>query len=336
MKAFVTGSTGLIGTNLVRLLVEKGYAVRALARDRRKAARALAGLDVEVVEGDVRHVAGFVDRLAGCDVLFHLAAYFREYYRPGDHREALRAVNVDATRALLEQGDRMGVGRAVFVGSAGVVGEPADGSPADERAPVSPGTRRNRYFRSKLEAEHEVVRFGQTHRLPVVRVLPALTFGPEDRGPTSAGELVLAFLREELPVIVPGGVTIVDARDVAATLEAAARRGEPGARYLAAASFVEYAELLRLLERVSGVPAPTRRIPKALALLVATLEELRARVAGRAPTVTRERLHAVFRALRWDGSKARRDLGVTFRPIEETLRDTVRWFQERRGEREAA
>lgn len=138
--------------------------------------------------------------------------------------------------------------------------------------------------------------------------------------------MVLAFLRRELPVIVPGGVTLVDARDVAATLEAAARRGVPGERYIAASSFVSYAELLEALERLSGVPAPTRRIPKTLALLYATVQELRAGLGGPPPNVTRERLHAVFAEHRWDSSKARRELGVSFRPVEETLRDAVRWF----------
>ncbi len=328
MRAFVTGSTGLIGTNLVKLLLRNGHAVRALARDPRKAALAFAGLDLEVVEGDIRNAGGFAERLAGCDVLFHAAAYYREYYAPGDHREALAEANVAATRALLEEADRRGVRRAVYVSSAGVIGNKPNGAPGDEDGPVSPGTRENLYYRSKLDAEAEVARFARSHRMEVVLVLPGFTVGPEDRSPTPGGELVLAFLHRKLPVIVPGGFTMADARDVAATLEAASRLGKPGERYVAAGSFVSYSELLRTLERVSGIPAPGRRVPKALALLAASFQEVRSKLGGAPPNITRERLRAVFAERRWDASKARRDLGVSFRPIEETLRDTVRWFVE--------
>jgi dihydroflavonol-4-reductase len=171
------------------------------------------------------------------------------------------------------------------------------------------------------------MRFARTHHMPVVSVLPALTLGPDDRGPTAGGQMVLDFLRGRVSAIVPGGVTVVDARDVAATLEAAARKGRAGERYLAAGSFVSFAELLRLLERVSGVPAPTRRMPRTPALWMAGLQELRFRLGGRPPSVTRVRLRALFAEHVWDASKARRELGVSFRQLEETLRDTVAsWF----------
>lgn len=336
MIAFVTGSTGLIGGSLVRRLVGKGWSVRALARDRGKAARAFAGLPVEVVEGDVLRPDEFAARFTGCDVLFHAAAYYREYYKRGDHRESLDAINVRATRALLQQADRLGVGRTVHVSSAGVVGKRPGGVAGDEAGPVSPGTRGNLYYRSKLDAEREVEHFTRSHRMPVVVVLPAFTVGPEDRSPTPGGDLVLAFLQRRLPIVLPGGFTMVDARDVAATLEAAARIGRPGERYIAAASHVSFAELLRMLERVSGIPAPTRRVPKALALLMATVEELRARVRGRDPGITRERLRGIFADHRWDSTKARTELGVSFRPLEDTLRDTVSWFTGSDAARSAA
>lgn len=85
MKAFVTGSTGLLGNNLVRLLTEQGHTVKALVRSKEKAAKLFEGLEVTLVQGDMKDVPGFASDLEGCDVLFHAAAYFREYYQPGDH-----------------------------------------------------------------------------------------------------------------------------------------------------------------------------------------------------------------------------------------------------------
>lgn len=101
MRAFVTGSTGLLGSNLVRELLAEGHRVTALVRSRAKAARVFAGLDVALIEGDLADVAAFAPALAGHDVLFHTAAFFREYYQPGDHWPTLKALNVDSTMALL-------------------------------------------------------------------------------------------------------------------------------------------------------------------------------------------------------------------------------------------
>jgi dihydroflavonol-4-reductase len=112
-SAFVTGSTGLLGNNLVRLLVGRGHRVRALARSRRKAAEQFAGLDVEVIEGDMTDVPAFRDALRGIDVLFHTAAYFRDSYKGGRHWDELFRVNVRGTEALLAAAFEAGVRRLV-------------------------------------------------------------------------------------------------------------------------------------------------------------------------------------------------------------------------------
>src|SRR5690349_9143977 len=100
MKAFVTGSTGLLGVNLVRLLRERGHEVRALVRSPEKARRLLGDTGAQVVAGDLEDVDAFAPALGGCDVVFHTAAYFREYFGPGDHWPALERLNVHATLQL--------------------------------------------------------------------------------------------------------------------------------------------------------------------------------------------------------------------------------------------
>ena len=132
MKAFVTGSTGLLGNNLVRELLEHGFEVRAMARNRAKASKTFAGLNVEIIEGDMENVAGFAKSLEGCDVLFHTAAFFREYYEPGDHWPMLKRINVDATIQLLEAAERAGVKRAVHTSSSGTIGMKPNGAYGDE------------------------------------------------------------------------------------------------------------------------------------------------------------------------------------------------------------
>ena len=97
MRAFVTGSTGLLGNNLVRTLLSAGHEVQALARSRGKAARELGDTRASIVIGDLTAVAGFAEALSGVDVVFHTAAFFREYYAPGDHSKLIKHINVEAT-----------------------------------------------------------------------------------------------------------------------------------------------------------------------------------------------------------------------------------------------
>src|SRR5215471_15818366 len=122
MRAFVTGSTGLLGNNLVRALLAAGYEVLALARSKDKAQRQLGDTAARVVAGDMEDVAGFASALDGVDVLFHTAAYFREYYAPGDHAVKVDRVNVACTMELARAAHGRGVKKMVDTSSAGIIG----------------------------------------------------------------------------------------------------------------------------------------------------------------------------------------------------------------------
>jgi dihydroflavonol-4-reductase len=328
MKAFVTGATGLLGTNLVRLLKEQGHEVRALARSREKAEAALGGLKVEIITGDMANVAAFADALDGCDVLFHTAAYFREYYQPGDHWPILERINVHATIELLEQAARRGVKTFVHTSSSGVVGPGPGGEPGDESTPPPREAETNLYFKSKLVGEQAIRKWIDEHPgLRVVMVLPGWMFGPDDAAPTGSGKLVLDFLDRKLPGIVDGGTCIVDARDVAGAMIAAAERGEHGGRYIVAGQYHSLEDVMKTLESVSGVPAPTRHIPYFVIIIYAWFAELGARLTGRAPTVSLQGVRIMHAKHKLRSDKSVRELGASFRPLADTLRDEVGWYR---------
>ena len=215
MKAFVTGSTGLLGNNLVRALLAQGHEVKALARSQRKAEQLLGDTAAQIVVGDMDDVAAFADELEGCDVLFHGAAFFREYYQPGDHWATLKRINVDAVIEIFEAAEARGVRRAIFVSSSGTVGVGPNGTPGDETAPPPAIAADNLYFRSKVLADEAVAAWLPGRKLEVVTILPGWMYGPYDAAPTSSGQLVLDFLHRKLPAIIPGAGSVVDARDVA-------------------------------------------------------------------------------------------------------------------------
>ena len=328
MRALVTGSTGFLGNNLVRALLSEGHAVRALVRSREKA-RVLDVPNVELVEGDMEDVPGFAPALDGVDVLFHTAAYFREYYGPGDHWARLKAINVDGTMALLEAARARGVKRVVDTSSGGIIGLKPDGSPGDEDTPPAPLSRSNLYFRSKLLAEEQGRAFSERSGLPVSFVLPGWMWGPGDAAPTAAGQLVADFLARRLPGIPPGGTTLVDVRDVAAGMLAIARSGVAGRRYLVGGRFATLAEVFGFLARISGVPAPRLRIPYPMAITVAWTAEKWAQLTGNSTAMSLEGVRMMKYGLNVTSARAEMELGVRFRPLEETLRDSVAWFRAR-------
>ncbi len=153
--AFVTGATGLLGANLVRELARQGWRLKVLARSRAKLDRILDGITLDAVIGDMEDVAGFAATLQGCDTLFHCAAYFREYYSPGQHQEKLERINVRGTIELLDAAERAGLSKVVYVSSAGVLGHSPSSGTVNESAPYALETS-NLYFRSKIHAEQRL------------------------------------------------------------------------------------------------------------------------------------------------------------------------------------
>jgi dihydroflavonol-4-reductase len=329
MRVFVTGATGLLGSNIVNAFLADGHSVRALARTPSKAAGLYAAGDVTVVQGDVGAVSAFAEQLAGCDLLVHAAAYFREYYAPGDHWDLLYRTNVDGTRDILNAAAGQGISKVVYISTSGLIGPPATGRISDESSPPGRRTHENLYFRSKLLAEEAILEWGREHATPVVHILPGWMFGPGDTGPTGSGRMVLDFLARKLPGIPPGRASVVDARDVAGAVVRAAHSGRPGERYIVAGAPHTLREILEILERVSGIPKPRLGLPYPVALGFAYVSKFVSRVTGAPALVTPEAIKTLQEPYDVSSAKAVRELGVTFRPLEETLRDEIAWFKQR-------
>jgi dihydroflavonol-4-reductase len=335
MKAFVTGATGLLGNNLVRALVAEGHTVRALVRSESKARPLLGDTGAELIRGDMENVAAFADALAGCEVVFHTAAYFREYYGAGDHWPKLEAINVRGTLALAEAAHARGVRRLINTNSSGTIGFGPDGRPGDENTPPAPIAAENLYFKSKVVAAERLLALAAHIGLDVVQVLPGWMFGPWDAAPTGSGRLVLDFLAGALPAILPGGMNAVDARDVAEGMIRAAEQGRSGEKYILAGNFVTLADVSGALARVTGLPAPRLRIPYPIAWTYASLAQTWARITGGQTLVTVAAVRMLQARLRVTSAKAERELGWRHRPLDETLRDEVDWFRSHGMSRES-
>lgn len=331
--AFVTGATGLLGNNLVHLLLDQGIKVRALARSRRKALQQFGTIDgLEIIEGDMEDVASFAAALAGCDALFHTAAYFRDSYGGGKHWEALKRINVDGTAALLDAAYQAGIRRFVHTSSIAVVNGPR-GSVIDESMKRRVDDADD-YYRSKILSDEAVQAFLAEH--PDVFgtfVMPGWMHGPGDMGPTAAGQFTVDFLKKALPGIPPSTVSFVDARDVARIILAALEKGRRGEHYLAAGRHMHMREVMETYETVTGIRAPQRNIPAGLLWIIAYLQEFKAWLTGKPALLsvaTVRTMRNEYERSRFSHEKTCRELGIAFRPVIETISDEVAWFRAKR------
>jgi len=328
---FVTGGVGLLGSNLVRLLAGKGFAVRALVlpAEMDKVPAQFAGISVDVIPGDMRDVAAFASVLSGVGIVFHTAAYFRDYLKGGRHWDALYSINVAGTRNLLEAAYRAGVRRFVHASSIAVLD--GRGSALIDETMLRDERHAEPYYRSKILAEREILSFiGQHQDMCAAMILPGWMHGPGDAAPTPAGQSVLDFLRGKIPGILPGAFPIVDARDVAEAMLLVALKGRSSERYLAAGRPITSADYIAALAAISGVKVPKRKIPRSALYTVAAVSECWARLAHRPVQLSLAAMRLLDRRLdqlQFDPSKSKRELGLEFRPLESTLRDEIEWFR---------
>lgn len=334
--AFVTGSTGLLGSNLVRQLLAEGWQVKALARNARKLQSQFADLPtqgLEPVVGDLLTPDMFARDLSGVDVVFHAAAYFRESYQGGAHDEALMRVNVDGTQQLLAAAAAAGVPRFVHTSSIATLRNDTTVTLHEDDL-AAPEDAVDPYYRSKILSDRVVAQFSDRHpSMRIVTVIPGWMHGPGDEGPTSAGRFIRDFLSRKLPGVVDASFSVVDARDVAMVMVAASMRGTAGRRYLAAGRAMHMRDLMAATAQVSGIPAPKRRLPRALLIAIACTQEIYARLSGRPVLLSLATVRNIRsdRARRFSDQRIREELGIQFRPLEDTLRDAVAWHRRRLG-----
>jgi len=231
---------------------------------------------------------------------------------------------------LAQAAHAMGVGKMIYTSSAGIVGLQSDGSPGDEQTPPWPGTATNLYLKSKGQAEKLLREFSREKKFIVAAVLPSWLWGPHDVGPTPSGKLVFDALAHKLPpMLPPGGSAVADARDVAAGMLRVAEIGRSGERYILSGDFVELAGVIANLAALTDAKPPKRHIPYAVAVALATASETWSRITGTASPLSVEAIRLMNARLRATSAKAERELGVTFRPFNITLADTIAWARTR-------
>ena len=323
-KTLLTGASGFIGSHLAKALAARGDDLRVLAR-RSSDLGGLEGIEYERVTGDITDRRAIRRALDGSARVFNVAG--RTSLRAAD-RDAVFAANLRGARTLFEEALKAGVERVVHTSTVGAIGVAKPGGTADESTPFEIGHLGLSYVNSKHEAELEAFR-AAAHGLPVVLVNPTFVLGPDVPSGSSGSSmgLVRRFLLGKVPAYVDGGINVVDVRDVADAHLLADEKGEVGERYIVGARNFTFDRLFADLSRISGVAPPAVKLPASLAVGGATLAEW-----VRLPVMAGEVRSA---GLWWTykNTKAKRELGFSPRPHEETLEDAVAWQAAQLGDR---
>lgn len=319
--ALVTGATGFVGANLVEALGERGWRVRALHR-RTSSLRALEGLRFESALGDVLDPESLRAAMRDVDVVFHVAAS-ADYWR--NNAQHMLRVNVEGTRNVLRAALEAGVSRVVFTSSCAALGKPPFGQALDERAQFNLPPRAFLYGYSKHLAEH-VCREYVAQGLSVVIVNPAVIFGPRDVNLISGSLIVEAARRGGIPILPPGGVSVVDVADVCEGMIAAAERGRPGERYILTAENLWYADLFALIAQTVGGKPPRWRVSRTMLRAAAPLVDL-ARALGVRMPLSGEQVRFAAETFWFDNTKARHELHFSPRPACEAVQRAYAWYR---------
>ena len=320
----VPGGTGFVGAHVVRALLARGRAVRCLVR-RESRRDNLEGLDVEIAVGDVRDRVSLARALGGVATLYHCAADYRLWVEdPGE----LSSVNVAGTQNVLAAAAEAGVAKVVYTSSVGALGLNANGSPANETTPVARKEVVGRYKKSKYDAERAAEAWAG-RGLPLVIVNPSTPVGELDVKPTPTGQMIVDFVNGRLPAYVDTGLNVVDVRDVAQGHLLAAERGRIGEKYILGNRNMTLKEILDTLSRLTGLPAPTVRLPHAVPLAVAAASTLLANLTGRPPRVSLESVRMSMHRMFFDAGKAVSQLGLPQSSVEEALLRAVNWVREK-------
>lgn len=319
MKIFLTGATGFLGSHVARALIAAGAELRLLTRQTSPTAN-IEGVPGERIVGDLRDPNSYKSALSGCDYVFHVAADYRLWAR--DPQEMYKS-NVEGTRALLEAAQSAGVKRVVYTSTVATMGFIGDGTEADEGSPVSLADMIGPYKRSKFLAEQIAL----TSPITVV-VNPTTPIGEYDIKPTPTGRIVVDFLKRKFPAYVDTGLNLVDATECARGHVLALEKAKPGQRYILGGENLTLKQILDKLSAISGIPAPTLKVPHAVAMMAAVGDTVvTGYIRGREPRATIDAVRMGRKKMFVSSVKAQRELTFRVVPVEDALRRAVQWFR---------
>lgn len=326
---FVTGSTGFIGTKLVNELVQRGDTVHALTRGTSNK-EGLSHERIELVTGDILDRSSLEKGMLGCNQVYHLAAYAKNWSRDPS---VFFKQNVEGMRNVFEAAKAAGVQRVLFTSTIVAFGPTAPGVVGNEDMPRITERYFTEYEETKAIAEKEALQYA-ANGFPVVIVNPTRVYGP---GKLTEGNSVSLMIdmydRGKVPVLLNRGADIgnyVLVDDLVRGHILAMERGEIGERYILGGENASLKQLFAIVDEVSGKKHFQMNLPPRIAYLYAGFEKKKAEWFGLYPQIAPGWVETFLHDWVYTSAKAEHELGYTFTPLREGIRMTYEWLLQQR------
>lgn len=321
MRILVTGSTGFLGNNLIRMLIEDGHGVVAAVRISSDLSP-LDGLPIETLPLDLQDPTAVAQALQGIDVVIHAAAMIHLGWTK---LEECRAANVESTRNLAVAARRKHI-RMILVSTVDTLAAATAETVVDERQ-TDPIKLECSYILSKREAERVLLE-EVAKGLDGLIVNPGFLIGPWDIKPSS-GKMMIMLWKQPILFFAPGGgCSAVDVRDVTDGIISAIKLGKRGERYILAGQNITYLELWKMMAKVMGKRPPRVRMSNALATVVGWVGDAISKLMGREADLNSGAIKLGQMYNWYSSDKARREIGYRVTDIEVALSDAWDWFKQ--------
>jgi dihydroflavonol-4-reductase len=320
MKIAVTGASGHVGNNLCRMLIEQGHEVKALMH---RDTKGLEGLPMELVKGSVTSETDLADLCAGCETVFHLAAYIS--IRTKD--PACLNINYESCIRLIKAAKSKGVKKIIHFSSIHAFRQEPLGTELNESRDLELHSAVS-YDRSKALSQKFMME-ASSGDLEIVVINPTAIIGPNDFKPSLTGSALLRLYKGLIPALIPGGYDWVDVRDVCRAAIKAMTSGVPGECYLIGGSYQSLRTMAHEIEKLGGHKTPRLKLPMWIAQVGTPFLNLHSAIRKTEPLYTSVSLYTLKNShSKISHKKAGSVLGHNPRPFAETLADTIAWFRE--------
>ncbi|MCG3165821.1 MAG: GDP-L-fucose synthase [Bacteroidia bacterium] len=322
-KIAVTGASGHLGNTVCRMLLEQGFSVNALYNSDNAA---LKNLNVKLFQGSVLDTEAITGLLKGCDAVIHCAAIISIH---GDPTGIVHKTNTEGAKNVAETSKNLGVKKIIHVSSVHAVLEEPFDLPFDETRPhKQQGS--YAYDYSKARGEQLVFETTKNSETEAVVVRPSLIIGPYDFKPSEIGKALLDFFHGKIPALTAGGYNYIDVRDVAKSVVAALGRGRNKEVYHLTGNYYTVKDLAETVKKVTGKKVPETVLPFWFLKTTLPFIKLQSKLTGAAPVFTKEALDALkYGHKNMVSTKAQKQLGHSFRPLEESVADYYEWMKTR-------
>ena len=325
-KVLVTGAAGFIGSHVVRQLLDKNIDVRAFIKPKENTAN-IKGLDIEIMEGDVLDEGKVKKTIKGIDTIFHLAAIYAIWM---EDWKWIYEVNLAGSRNILWAALKANhVDRVVYTSSIAAIGTAPGKKLSNEDTPFNQYDLGSHYVLTKYLSQQEALGFAK-NGLDLVVVNPAFPFGVNDIAPTPTGKMIIDILSGINRTAFKGGINIVDVRDVAKGHILAAEKGKTGEKYILGNQNVTITEFMKMVYKADGrensfIPSIPTSVLKGGTYALSLWSD---HISKKPPLSTPVEVEYASNHLFVDNAKAKKELGLKFMPVEDSLKESIAWFQD--------